>query len=163
MENNQRRFRKLRMNIKYLVTNFRIIMLNYQKILKNILYFLAYLVIIFSSSLIITLPIWYIATHFSTSYTIIVLLTVISIIILTIFKKSKKWFTKKQKSGINSIKIIMIPLKKISIFILFFIGFYGIIFAFSLDLFIVSFLLSLAYLLVLGHFIFISRGKKDCY
>lgn len=144
-----------------IIKNLLIILLNYKRILKNIFYFLFYITLIICSGLLITLPIWYIATRFSKIYTITILLTIALLITLVLIGNFKKWVILKQKTGNTPFKILMIPLRKIGIFILFSLGIYVIIILYSLGFLLFSIVLTLCYLLFLGYFIFISK-KKIC-
>jgi len=140
-----------------LIKKLLIIILNYKRILKNIFYFLFYITLIICSGLLITLPIWYIATRFSKIYTIIVLLAISILITLVLIGNFKKWVILKQKSGKTTFEILMIPLREIGIFILFSLGIYGIIVSFSLGFLIFSIVLTLCYFLFLGYYIFITK------
>jgi len=145
------------MNKIDLITSLKIIITNYHKILKNISFLLFYLILIVTSGLIITLPIWYIATNYSNGYTYSVLLTLMLIVIFVLTGKLKNWITSQHKSGKTSTQIILIPVKKAIIFILFTLGFYGIFLSLSLDLILLSILIAAFYFIILGYFIFISR------
>lgn len=149
------------MNTKELKKYLGIIILNYRQILIKALYFVIYLALVICSSLIITLPIWYAATHYSNTYTLIVIVSLLIIFGLTIVKNIKKWIFLKQKEGNSISNIILIPLRKSGIFILFIFGLYGIIFAYTRGLFFTAFLLTVCYLLILGYFIFISRKHNE--
>jgi len=143
------------------IKNLLIIILNYKRILKNIFYFLFYITLIICSGLLITLPIWYIATRFTKIYTVIVLLTILILITLVLIGNFKKWIILKQKPGNTTLKILMVPLKKIGIFILFSLGIYGIIISFSMGFLIFSIVITLCYFLFLGYYIFISKKKYE--
>jgi len=79
------------------------------------------------------------------------------IVIFVLTGKLKNWITSQHKSGKTSTQIILIPVKKAIIFILFTLGFYGIFLSLSLDLILLSILIAAFYFIILGYFIFISR------
>ena len=145
------------MNLKNITKNIISIIHNYNQLLKKSLYFIIYLTLVIFSSLVITLPLWYIATKYSKVYTIAVIISVLIALGFILSTKILKWVDFKQKEGIKMTQIILIPLKKAGIFILFLIGFYIIVLTYSIDFFIIAVLLSITYLLILGYFIFILR------
>ena len=145
------------MNLKNITKNVIDIILNYNQLLKKTLYFIIYLTLVIFSSLVITLPLWYIATKYSKVYTIAVIISVLIVLGFILSKKILKWINSKQKEGIKITQIILIPIKKTGIFILFLIGFYIIVLTYSIDFFIIAILLTISYLLIFGYFIFIIR------
>ncbi len=145
------------MNIGNLLKGFLLILKNYQRLLKNLLYFLIYTLLITGSSLVITLPLWYAATKHSKAYTIIVILLLAASTGLLLIRQLKHWIINKQKSGMNLHQIILIPVKKISVFTFFIIWLYGIIFMYSRKLVFVAVPFTVVYILVLGYYVFIYR------
>ena len=145
------------MNLKNITKNVISIILNYNQLLKKSLYFIIYLSLVIFSSLVITLPLWYIATKYSKVYTIAVIISVLIALGFILSTKILKWVDFKQKEGIKMTQIILIPLKKAGIFILFLIGFYIIVLTYSIDFFMIAVLLTISYLLILGYYIFILR------
>ena len=145
------------MNIENLLKGFLLILRNYQRLLKNLLYFLAYTVLITGSSIVITLPLWYAATKYSKTYTITVILLIAALTGLLVFRQLKQWVMNKQKSGLNLHQIILIPIKKISVFTFSTILLYGIIFMYSRQLLFIAVPFTIIYILVLGYYVFIYR------
>ena len=150
------------MNIKKLIKGLLVILGNYQRLVKNFLYFLIFTVIITGISLVITLPLWYAATKHSKGYTITVILLLIILTGIYLVQHLKKWVVSKQKSGISPTGIILIPLRKIAVFTFYILSLYGIIFIFSRGFLLIAISLSAAYLLMLGYYIFIhSKNNKN--
>ncbi len=145
------------MNLKNITKNISTIILNYNQLIKKSLYFIIYLTLVLCSSLVITLPLWYIATKYSKVYTISVLISVLIVLVLTLFRKILKWVEFKQKEGIRIRKIILIPLKKAGTLITFIIGFYIIVLTYSMNFLLIAILLTISYLLILGYFVFILQ------
>ena len=145
------------MNIKKLTEGILIILSNYQKVIKNLLYFLIYIIFIIGSSTVITLPLWYAATKHSKGYTIIVILVIVILTGLSIIRQLRQCAITKQKLGMGLSEIILIPFKKIAVFIFFTIWLYGIIFIYSRGLLLIAVPLTVIYIFTLGYFIFIYR------
>jgi hypothetical protein len=140
---------------------FSIIILNYKRIIKNILVFFLYILLVVSSSVIITLPIWYVATHYSRLYTVIIILGVIILVSLGFYKKIKGWIILKQEKN-NSFKdLLKFFSKKTGIFFLFLTGLYAIIFLFSKGQVITGVLLTFILFLLLGYFIFVRKINNE--
>ena len=97
------------MNIKKLTEGILIILSNYQKVIKNLLYFLIYTIFIIGSSTVIILPLWYAATKHSKGYTIIVILVIVILTGLSIIRQLRQWVITKQKLGMGLSEIILIP------------------------------------------------------
>ena len=134
-----------------------IILGNYRRLLKNLLYFLIYIIIIACSSLIITLPLWYAATEHSKGYTVTVILLIAGLTCLSLIRQLKQWIITKKKSGMGLSKIILIPLKKITVLTFFILLLYGIVFLYSRDFLLIAVLLTALYILLLGYYAFIYR------
>lgn len=149
------------MNIKELNNFFKIIIFNYKKIIKNLFYFIIYLFLVVFSSLIITVPLWYTATEYTTVYTATVLISILLILGITLSKSIKKWIILKQKDGKNIKNIILIPIKKTGIFLLFVIGLYGIIILYKISLTIIAIILTFIYLILLGYYIFVYTKLNE--
>ena len=138
-----------------------VILGNYQRLVKNFLYFLIFTVIITGISLVITLPLWYAATKHSKGYTITVILLLIILTGIYLVQHLRKWVVSKQKSGISLTGIILIPLRKIAVLTFFILFLYGIIFLFSRGLLLIAISLTAGYLLLLGYYIFIHSKKNE--
>lgn len=149
------------MNIKTIKDGLFIILNSYSHLLKFSLYFLLYTFIITGSSLLITLPLWYTATKHSTGYTIIVILLMITLTGLSLMRRLRQWVIVKQQSGMKILEIILLPIKKAAVFIFFTMWLYGIIFIYSLGLFLIAVLISAVYIIVLGYYIFIYRKINE--
>ncbi len=149
------------MNIKKLKINVTTILLNYNQILKRTFYFIIYLALVLCISLLITLPLWYLATRHSKVYTSAVIFLFLIVFILTILKYFIKWVNSKQKDGYRLIKIILIPVKKAGVFVLFIISLYIITLSYSTGYLLLAVLLTIIYLFILGYFIFVLRKNTD--
>ncbi len=149
------------MNIKNLIKGLLVILSNYRRLLKNLLYFLIYTVLITGISLVITLPLWYAATEHSKGYTITVILLLIILTGIFLVRHLREWVVSKQKSGISLTAIILIPLRKIVVFTFFILCLYGIIFLFSRGLLLIAISLTAGYLLLLGYYIFIHSKNNE--
>ncbi len=139
------------------------VLLNYQKLIQNSLLFLIYIISIIAVSFIITFPIWFAATKYSKTYSFLIIFVLLILLIVSFVKKLKKWFILKKSSGLSTVKIFLIPVKKLSVFLIFLILFYLILFLFSKSLLVLPIILSLAYLLALGSYIFIFRKNAHIF
>ncbi len=149
------------MHIKNKMEKLFIILRNYRRLLKNLLYFLIYTILIAGSSLIITLPLWYAATEHSKGYTLTVILLIAVLTGLSLMRQLRNWIISKQKSGMSLSKIILIPIKKIAVLTLFIILFYGIVYIYSQRLLLIAVPLTAIYMLILGYYVFIYRKMND--
>lgn len=148
------------MNIKKIKNNLSIILLSYHQIIKKSIYIIISLILVVGSSLLITLPLWYLATEHSKIYTTAVIILFFLLIVASIVLSLKKWVISKKNEGLETSSIILIPVKKIITFILFAAVLYGIILVYTVGQMIAAILLTLSYLLILGYFIFISRKQN---
>lgn len=149
------------MHIKKQMEKLLIILKNYRRLLKNLLYFLIYTILITGSSLIITLPLWYAATEHSKGYTATVILLIAVLTGLSLMKQLRNWIISKQKSGMILSKIILIPIKRIAVLSLFIVLLYGIVYIYSLGLLLIAVPLTAVYMLILGYYVFIYRKMND--
>lgn len=149
------------MHIKNHMEELCIILRNYRRLLINLLYFLIYTILIAVSSLIITLPLWYVATKHSKGYTVTVILLIAGLTGLSLIRQLKQWIITKQKSGMSISKIILIPLKKIAFLTFFILLLYGLVFLYSQGLLLIAVLLTAIYILILGYYVFIYKKIKE--
>lgn len=137
------------------------IVLNYNQIIKKSFYFFIYLALVLCSSLVITLPLWYMATQHRKVYTTAVIILFSILLVLTFFKYIIKWVDSKQKEGYKHIEIILIPVKKAVTFVLFLFSLYIITLTYSNGFLLIAIFLTISYLLILGYFIFILRKHTE--
>ncbi len=149
------------MNIKNIKKNLSIIILNYNQIIKKSFYFIISMILVVGSSLIITLPLWYLATKHSKVYTITVIFLFLITFGFLIVLNFKKWIISKKEKDLNTSSIILIPVKKAFTFLLFAAGLYVIIIVYTLELLFAGVLLTAGYLITLGYFLFISKMKNE--
>jgi len=151
---------KKKMIINKSIKGIQIVLDNYQKIIKKIVLVLTYVIVITGISYLITFPIWFIATKYSKTFSVLIIGVLSLLIIFTLVKKSHKWFVFKKGSGLSTLNILLIPVKNFTVFLIFLLFFYFIIILFSKKLIILSIILSLGYLLALGSYIFIFKKKN---
>ncbi len=138
-----------------------IIMKNYRKIVINFLYFLSFFLFISIISLVITFPLWFAATNYSKSYSVLVVSVIVLAAIFLGADRMKKWVNKKKKFGLTGRAIILIPVRKTAAAILFLSALYLIVFLFSRNLALPAILLSILYLLVFGYYFFIRNQQTS--
>jgi len=142
------------------IKGIKIVLMNYQKLVQKSILFLIYIMSIITISIIITFPIWFTATKYSKLYSLSIIFILLSFIIISFTKKLHKWIVSKKESGLSTVKIFLIPVKKIVLFLIFIFLFYLILFLFSKKLLLFPIILSLGYLFALGSYIFIYRKKN---
>jgi len=142
------------------IKGIKIVLINYQKLIQKSVLFLIYIISIIAISVIITFPIWFTATKYSKLYSLLIIFILLLFIIISFTKKLQKWIVSKKESGLSIVKIFLIPVKKITVFLIFIFLFYFILFLFSKKLLLFPIILSLGYLLALGSYIFIYRKKN---
>ncbi|MCK5198094.1 MAG: hypothetical protein KAR21_07075, partial [Spirochaetales bacterium] len=86
-----------------------------------------------------------------------VILLIAGLTCLSLIRQLKQWIITKKKSGMGLSKIILIPLKKITVLTFFILLLYGIVFLYSRDFLLIAVLLTALYILLLGYYAFIYR------
>jgi len=142
------------------IKGIKIVLVNYQKLIQKSVLFLIYIISIIAISIIITFPIWFTATKYSSLYSLLIIFLLLFFIIFSFTKKLQKWIVEKKEAGLSTVKIFIIPIKKIAVFLIFILFFYLILFLFSKKLLLLPIILSIGYLLALGSYIFIYRKKN---
>jgi hypothetical protein len=151
------------MSLKNILSTVKIILYKYKIFLNKFLYFLISAIFIVTSSFIITLPVWYTATKYSKIYTVVSVSLILLFLIYKIARNLKNWTEGKLKEGLSKKNIIMIPVRKTTIFLVFTAVFYLITLIYFKGFIIFAALSLVLYLLVLGYFIFIFRKRNEKY
>ncbi len=138
-----------------------IILSNYRNILIALLYFIAFVLFITAVSTAITFPLWFAATNYSKTYSAVVILIVLLTIMVLSVRRMKKWIAKKKGSGISNTSIILIPVRKTAVFLVFFSVLYLIVLMFSQHIPLPAISLSIVYLLALGYYFFIIKKNAN--
>ncbi len=138
-----------------------VILSNYQNILVALLYFLVFFLFISAVSTAITFPLWFAATNYSKTYSTVVILIVFITVLMLSARRMKKWIAKKKELGMSTTSIILIPVRKVAVFLVFFSVLYLIVLMFSQHLPLPAITLSIVYLLALGYYFFIIKKDAD--